>query len=104
MKTNNQYLKTIAVETGSETSGHQTNNHYLKEIAENTGSELDGKKHTDNYYLKQIAANLSEREIVVEVTSDKQILQTGEKTDLIASVYIDGVAAVGKTVTFYKED
>lgn len=37
MKTDNQYLRSISENTGSdEHTRHNTNNHYLKEIAENT--------------------------------------------------------------------
>ena len=37
MKTDNQYLKSIAEKTGSETDGFHTNNYYLKKIEENIG-------------------------------------------------------------------
>lgn len=38
MKTNNQHLKGIAKNTGSEVSGHHTDNYYLKRIDENTNN------------------------------------------------------------------
>lgn len=38
MKSDNQYLKGIAKNTGSNVDGHHTDNYYLKRIEENTKS------------------------------------------------------------------
>ena len=42
MKTNNQHLKTIANNTGSNVTGNKTDNYYLKRIANNTEGGISG--------------------------------------------------------------
>ena len=35
----------------------KSENQYLKDIAKNTGAEIDKATHTDNYYLRRIEQN-----------------------------------------------
>lgn len=50
MKTNNQYLKTIADE-----EGHHSNTYYLRKVLEDLTGEDVEKNRSMNYYLKRIA-------------------------------------------------
>ncbi len=57
MKTNNNYLRTIANKLGAETMINRTNNYYLRKIFEKLGGTTDYHK-SDNQYLKYITDNI----------------------------------------------
>ena len=49
MKTNNQHLKTIANNTGSNVTGNKTDNYYLKRIANNTEGGISGGSSSSGF-------------------------------------------------------
>ena len=57
MKTDNNYLRTIATKLGVETMANKPKNYYLRKIFEKLGGS--GEHHSsDNHYLKYISENI----------------------------------------------
>lgn len=52
MKSNNQYLKGIAKNTGSNVSANRSDNYYLKRIEENTKGGISGGGTDDIEYIE----------------------------------------------------
>lgn len=92
MKTNNNYLRTIANKLGAETMINRTNNYYLKKIFEKLGGTTDYHK-SDNQYLKYISDNIEGGSSSCDVEIDWSI--NGTLYEKITSVTVpDGVTTL----------
>ena len=71
-KTNNQYLKSIAEDTGSEdTHGHHSNNYYLKRISENiSGGSSGGSTSTVEVLVTYTDDSTETFNFVIEGSND----------------------------------
>ena len=140
MVLDNKLLKNILTNVGGSVNGLKPNNQLLRQIAENTGSEDIEKNKSNNYYLKQIATNTEntssslneanatiaqQAQLILELEGDvdslenslnyalnnsvallaeSDIIQTGETCILKAIVKTNGEKSVNTDVYFYVEE